>query len=72
MCIQPNPDPGSAATFPEPPQSVNPDTATSVRPSQRLGDLLAEAFDRLPITPEDGDFERPPQGDHQESPSFDE
>lgn len=38
---------------------------------QRLGDLLAEAFDRLPSPPENGDFERPPQGAHEESPSFD-
>lgn len=59
MCTQPNPDPGSAATFPEPPQSVN------------LGNLLAEAFDRFPVTQENGDFERPPQGDHPEPVSFD-
>jgi hypothetical protein len=68
MSIHPN----SAVTFPEPPESVNPDTTVPKPPRQRLGDLLAEAFDRFPVTPEDGDFERPPQGDHQESPSFDE
>jgi hypothetical protein len=65
-------EPNSASTFPERPQSVNPDTTAHQPPRQRLGDLLAEVFDRLPLTPEDGDFERPPQGDHQESPSFDE
>jgi hypothetical protein len=37
-----------------------------------LGDLLADAFDRFPMRPDDGDFERPPQGDHPAPLSFDE
>jgi antitoxin VapB len=31
----------------------------------RLGDALAEAFDRLPVDGSDGDFERPDQGEHE-------
>jgi hypothetical protein len=31
---------------------------------------LIEAFDRFPVS-QDDDFERPPQGDHQDSVSFD-
>ena len=30
---------------------------------QRLGDLLAEAFDRLPVDPDDSNFARPNQGE---------
>lgn len=30
---------------------------------QRLGDLLAEAFDRLPVDPHDPRFTRPDQGE---------
>jgi hypothetical protein len=32
------------------------------RQAKRMGDLLAEAFDRLPIGDGEADFDRPPQG----------
>lgn len=59
MSIHPN----RAVTFPERSESVNPDRTADQSPSQRLGDLLAEAFDRLPVDPDDSNFARPNQGE---------